>query len=819
MRTFVNPPEPLGGLRVPLAGRVRALLALARAPSARLALMLLALALLALALLAWPARAQVPRPAPPEPVRNDSLRMPVDPSRAPFGDSSRAPRRKPVTAANDASAFATPAARTLLTRARVARMQVDSSLRAYDASSYRRATVGIAFRAIGAERVLYRQESSGRVTWRRGVGAQVTVTGMREAAPLAEGSIRSTNPVAFPYFPGKDALWVGGATIAREEVDETRLVHPIALGSEAYYTYSIGDSVLMSLPGGQRIVLRELRVTPRTPDWHVFVGSFWFDESTAQLVRATYRVAAEADLTPQAKRATADGRARIPFMLRQLAFPVRAELSVINIEYGLHEGRFWLPRRNTAAGTINLNMARLPLVLEEKFTYNSVNGDAMMAPLADAPPGLRFDTLDRVPAARRQEAVRTLMRNQAEERRAQCANGPTFRQRQLRYARTVETLVEVPCDTAMLAKSPSLPAQMFEAGEKPFAVLDDAASEKALGVTRQAGFEPQAPRWSTGITDGLLRFNRAEGLSVGAGYNQILGAGYAADAHARIGTGDGWPQLELGLSRATGARAERVGVYARLVSLSDWGTPFGFGESLQGALFARDEGFYARAWGADYTRTFDAAGASRLRLFIEGQGTAPVTTRWSAREWRDDPRALPNVVALEGTWAGAELRTQRAWGADPLGLRTRVELRLEAAGGATSYGRAALEGGASSAMGPLFGGITLAVGAGAGTLPPQRNWFLGGARTVRGQVAGTMVGDGFWLARAEIGPRWTLLRPSLFYDAGWAGARGAEWSRARPMSGAGVGLSVMDGLLRLDAANGIWPRSGVRVDFAIDVRF
>ena len=745
--------------------------------------------------------------------------MPVDPSRSPFGDGARAPRRKPVTAALDASAFATPAARVLLLRARVARLRVDSSLRGYDATSYRRATVGIALRAIGAERVLYRQESSGRVRWQRGVGARVDVTGQREAAPLAEGSIRSTNPVAFPYFPGKDALWIGGAAVAREEVDETRLVHPIALGAEAYYTYAIGDSVQMSLPGGQRIVLRELRVTPRTPDWHVFVGSFWFDEASAQLVRATYRVAAEADLTEQTRRATADGRARIPFIVRQMALPVRAELSVINIEYGLHEGRFWLPRANTAAGTINLNMARLPLVLEEKFTYDVVNGDTMTEPLAEAAPGLRFDTLDRVPAAQRQAVVRALMRKQADDRKAQCAHGTVFTQRQLRYARTVETLVVIPCDTAALARSATLPPQMFATGEKPFAVLDDAANEKALAVGRQAGFGPQAPRWSAGITDGLLRFNRVEGLSAGLAYNQILGAGYAVDARARIGTGDGWPQLEIGLTRATGARNERVAAYARIVSLNDWGTPFGFSESMQGALVARDEGFYARNWGAEYTRTFDAAGASRLRLFIEGQGTAPVTTRWSAREWRDDPRVLPNIVAREGMWAGAELRTQWAWGADPAGLRTRAEIRLEGAGGATSYGRVALEGGASSAFGPLFGGMTLALGSGAGSLPPQRSWFLGGARTVRGQVAGTMVGDAFWLARLELGPRWTLVRPSLFYDAGWAGARTAELSRVRPMSGAGVGFAVMDGLVRLDVAQGIWPRGGVRVDLAIDVRF
>ena len=225
MRAFVN-----------LGGTLR--LVTARPGFARQVIAVRAVAVLACGLGLLPVReamAQQPAPPAPPPIRNDSMLMPVDPSRAPFGDTLRPVRRQPVTAALDASAYATPEARALIQRARVARLRVDSTLRAYQATSYRRATVGIGIRALGAERVLYRQESSGEVRWERGVGAQVTVTGQREAAPIAPGSIRSTNPVAFPYFPGKDALWVGGATIAREEVDETRLVHPIALGAEAYY--------------------------------------------------------------------------------------------------------------------------------------------------------------------------------------------------------------------------------------------------------------------------------------------------------------------------------------------------------------------------------------------------------------------------------------------------------------------------------------------------------------------------------------------------------------------------------------------------------
>jgi hemolysin activation/secretion protein len=62
-------------------------------------------------------------------------------------------------------------------------------------------------------------------------------------------------------------------------------------------------------------------------------------------------------------------------------------------------------------------------------------------------------------------------------------------------------------------------------------------------------------------------------------------------------------------------------------------------------------------------------------------------------------------------------------------------------------------------------------------------------------------------------------RPSLFYDIGWAGAR-TEFSKpGRPLSGAGVGLSLLDGMARFDVARGIWPEQRWRVDFSLDARF
>jgi len=60
----------------------------------------------------------------------------------------------------------------------------------------------------------------------------------------------------------------------------------------------------------------------------------------------------------------------------------------------------------------------------------------------------------------------------------------------------------------------------------------------------------------------------------------------------------------------------------------------------------------------------------------------------------------------------------------------------------------------------------------------------------------------------------------IFYDLGWAGNRDAWQHPGRPLSGAGVGVSFLDGLFRFDVAKGIHPKQGgVRVDTYIEARF
>jgi hemolysin activation/secretion protein len=75
------------------------------------------------------------------------------------------------------------------------------------------------------------------------------------------------------------------------------------------------------------------------------------------------------------------------------------------------------------------------------------------------------------------------------------------------------------------------------------------------------------------------------------------------------------------------------------------------------------------------------------------------------------------------------------------------------------------------------------------------------------------------MGRAELGLGLVSARPVVFYDLGWAGARADFAHPGRPLSGAGVGASFLDGLVRFDLSRGIYPEKRTRFDMYLEARF
>ncbi|MEP6999829.1 MAG: hypothetical protein ABI969_05085, partial [bacterium] len=376
-----------------------------------------------------------------------------------------------------------------------------------------------------------------------------------------------------------------------------------------------------------------------------------------------------------------------------------------------------------------------------------------------------------------------------------------------------------PCDSLKLANSPDLPPSIFDKGEDTFGGEEmDALVTQALSMGAQPDFAPQRP--TMGFDN--LRYNRIEGLSFGGSADQALGAGYSLHASGRIGVADREPNVVLTGSRSDLRRTLSLTAYNRLISAGDWGNPLSLGSSISAFLFGRDEGFYYRASGLELGSSPDEPNGSALTwsLFAEQERTARQRTTLSLARVVHGSTFEPNFEAQRGTFLGARSRYTSTYGLDPQGFRLFSDLRVEGAHADTgAYGRAALDVTASRGIGDGAAAITLAAGSAVGILPAQRNWYLGGTQTVRGQRPGSEHGDAFWLARAEIAHGVGVVRPVVFADFGWAGDR-RNWSKiGLPMSGVGAGTSIMDGLVRFDVARGINPDRQWRIDTYVEARF
>jgi Haemolysin secretion/activation protein ShlB/FhaC/HecB len=723
----------------------------------------------------------------------------------------RLAKRLPVTPAIMASAFKDPGARDLLLRAREARLSQDSSLTGYDANAYERMSVGMGFKRIGRDRLLMRSEQASHVVWQRGKGAIVDVKGRRSVLPMIEGlgdgEIDLGTDGDIPYAPGRETLWIG-SDMAKADVSENEIIHPLAAGAEAYYTYQSGDSVEFQLPGGQRLQLRELRIRPRQPKWNVAVGSLWFDASTAHLVRAVYRMAQEMDIMAVAKEANEeehDPDDDIPRWVKPMITPMKANVSAITVEYGLHEGRFWLPRSQTIEGEAQVSFMHIPFKLEQRYTYESVNGTQPLPELTIAVVDTASDSVSR--AARR------------ELRRNECKQGTERARYHHNRDEDLQILVRVPCDTVALAHSSELPKSIYDDGEQIFGTAErDALVSEALTLGAQPGFAPQKPSISWGLP--FTRFNRIEGLSSALAVEQVLGGGYSTHALFRLGVADLSPNGELSLDRTDGRRRIGVGVYRRLVASNDWGDPLGFSSSLSALFFGRDEGFYYRTWGAELKGEKDYGLINNWRLFAEQQFDATVHTEFSLAHPGGAKGDLTNINAVNGKIVGLAVGHHSSYGLDPHGFRALTDIKLEGATGTFDYSRGSLQTTLSHGLGSaLDGALTLGAGTSGGHLPIQKQFFLGGVQTVRGQKAGAAIGDSFWMTSAEFGTRSVGFRKIVFGDLGWAGDRTNFSHPGRPLSGAGIGASFMDGLIRVDLAKGIYPEKSVRANLYVEARF
>jgi hypothetical protein len=722
-------------------------------------------------------------------------------------------------------------ARELVRLARERRALVDRSITRYQALARERITMGLRTRF--RDRLFYRRETASRIDWLRGGPVNITVLGAREAIPVVTPTIQTPDDLR-NFLPrlAFDPMDMEGLI----RVDTTVMRHPLAEGAEEHYRYRTGDSTTINL-GERSVRLVELRIEPRRRDFHLMSGSFWIDDATHSVVQIVFRLAKDFNFEEDADEEDRRDLSKVPGLFK----PIRAELQYVTIEYGLMHLRWWLPRLIAAEGVFQVGAIRTPLHYERSYSYENVVGDTtaqlltrssvdslraagLLAPNC-RPRGEMQITVDedadrndaRSQRRREREAARRAERLRADSIRL--ANDTAYARRRREAEECARMYRVTIADSAQLLTSAELPPSIYGDLEQLTSAAELSKLAEQLKDLAEAPWQLQPPRFSWGLgRTGLVRYNKVEGLSVGARTEFDFGR-LRADATARFGLADLEPGGELGIARSTNRSQIRLAGYHRLEVMDQAAGLGATAASLNALLFGRDDRDYYRSTGLELSRRPAETNVQwyTLRLFAERQRAVSVETDFSLKHAFDKTHSfLPNRPADRADQAGAELTLRAFGGQNPAGFRWSGELYAMAAGGTYDFTRESL----LLQLGfPLpfrfVGALEGAAGTSTGPVPLQSNWYLGGVRSARGYDIGTLNGTAFWRGRAELGTAIPVARLVAFTDLGWAGDRRSIADRASLLS-VGVGASFLDGLVRMDLARALRGDLGWKLHLSVD---
>lgn len=713
--------------------------------------------------------------------------------------------------ASATSSYGDPTARSLHEAAMAERERVDESLVRYTAVVRQR--IAAALRMPLKDRTLYRSEAAHRLWWDRDGENLVQVLAFREQTPVGvDRDDIDLDRFDTSFDPMNDRLFFGFAPsdedLGDPEDDEFWFEHPLYPEYVDRYRFTSGDTITLSLPDGRRVQAIELQVVPTRADVHRMTGSLWIEPESGALVRAVWRLSDVFDAfrdIPDLQEEEDEDLSFIPGMLK----PWTMELSMVSVEYGLWEFEVWMPRSMRIEGVVSAGILKAPISLDYAYALESVTTEQSLAEAeADELPEVHFRTRSEAMAYVNRLAFGTDVPYDVE-----LSRGPdTDRVRYL-----------VPQDRAFLSESPQLPPPIWDDAEG-FASDDElrASFNRLAGLpTAPQARTPRTLRWGLQRPD-LMRFNRVEGLSVGARAQvrpqTVLGA-LSVTATARLGHADLHPNVRLELARETLRRRIALSGYHELESIDPDARHLGLGNSITALLVGRDDGDYYRRSGVALEWTPPSAGRRTFRVRGYAEYHEPVAVETDValpNLWRDAWAFRPNLVADEGWEYGGLVELTPWWGTDPRLVQGGIGVSVLAATGAAEFARGSLGG---SLVVPLPAELRMAVEAGvggtAGSPSVQRLWYVGGPRTLRGYAPRRMGGESMVRGRVELARLFGFGGLSLFSDYAWAGDREA-FSFDEGYYSLGAGLSLLDGLIRFDAAYGLREPRDFRVDLYLD---
>ena len=731
-------------------------------------------------------------------------------------DTSRSQPARPP-----AEAFVDAAARDLYDAATAQWRRLDESIGSYAARVQQR--LAAAVRLPLKDRTVYASETALRVFWRRNKHPIVQVLGMRSRDPT--GTVQPAEdrgwlndlPFSRPFDPGADRLLFGLAKTEGRERTELRdmgpigaaddfwFAHPLAANAHESYRYQSGDTVALRFPDGRELRAVQLHVLPLRADPHRIAGTLWIEPESGALVRAVYRLSRQLDVT----RDTEEGFGDSPLRFMPFASPLTMDLSLLAVDYALWDFKAWLPRTMRLEAEIRAGSFRFPASFEQTYRIESVTTASDMVEAGGADfPDVQFDS----------EAEATAFAAQLRSD----APPPGGR----------ESFFIVPEDRTGLTDSPHLPPPIWEDAPAFLSEAElDAFAESLAQLPRASR---PALAWSVGWPwndRGMLRYNRVEGLAPGLRGAWQLDGRHAISVAARLGLADLRPQLRIEVERLTVLRRFTLEAFDETQATDPAGAYLGAGNSAAAFFAGRDRGRYYRSTGLGLVWRPPAAARESvlLRGYAERHRSLRTEAGFALFKAGEDGWAFPaNPAVDEGAELGIEMRFSPWWGAEASVAQFGLEVTARAArwrpvNGGAHEGYATASATLRTAL-PLFatgwGRWRLGAEAGAGTTwgraLQQRAWHLGGARTLRGYSDAVLVGPAFARGRVEATWLFEFVGLGVFFDGGWAGDSG-DFGTARPRYGAGVGLTLLDGLIRVDLARGLHePNPPLRAHFHLD---
>jgi hypothetical protein len=326
-------------------------------------------------------------------------------------------------------------------------------------------------------------------------------------------------------------------------------------------------------------------------------------------------------------------------------------------------------------------------------------------------------------------------------------------------------------------------------------------------LDRLAGPSPAPTFAQTALLTAVgVRFNQVQGVSIPVEFAAPVGARTTMSGGVRVATSGFRPTGAVGLELDSYPRRYGVEGYSRLRD-ANWMEPAnGLGRSLTALLSGVDAGsYYLASGGSVRVEAGNRPLQGSVSLFAEDHRAVAKTVTFSVFE-PDTTRLSPDLLVDDGAYYGLRTSVHLQLGDDAQRGVLVARLHGQAAAGERSF---VSVGTATDLVGPLLGpftgGLRVQAAVANDQAPRQAHYYLGGYKTIRGYPVNARSGPAALILTGEIGTAVPLVRLVLFGEVGWAD-RLRRLLDDRGLATIGGGLSIADGILRVDIARGVSAR-------------